>query len=136
MVFLPYRCSKWETSKLSLPVFRFGPFAKQGFATSQNKKPRRLAWFPKCRGAGGIRTLVQTCCVTAFYMFSFCLNCREIAGQKLPTHSVSSLECLRNIKALFPIGLLLRSPEIDRRKPRQSRDFLLVRLADRGIILL
>ena len=43
----------------------------------------------ECRGVGGIRTLVQTCTITAFYMFSFCLDFRAIAGQKLPTHALS-----------------------------------------------
>ena len=43
----------------------------------------------ECRGVGGIRTLVQTCTITAFYMFSFCLNFRAIAGQKPPTHALS-----------------------------------------------
>ncbi len=84
-------------------------------------------------GAGGIRTLVQTRCVTAFYMFSFCLDFREIAGQKLPTHSLSQLEFLGSVWAPFPIGLLLRSHEIERRKPRPSSDFLHARLTGRGI---
>jgi len=69
-------------------------------------------------------------------MCSFHLGFRSLAGRKLPTHNLSLLELHRHIKALWRLGLLLRSLYINRRKPRQLRDFLLVRLADRGIILL
>ena len=40
-------------------------------------------------GVGGIRTLVQTSNYRAFYTLSFCLGFRELAGQKLPTHSLA-----------------------------------------------
>jgi len=69
-------------------------------------------------------------------MFSFQLDFRPLAGRKLPTHSLSLLELHRHIKALWRLGLLLRSLYINRRKPRQSRDFLLAYLVGRGIILL
>jgi len=69
-------------------------------------------------------------------MFSFCSDFRPIAGQKLPTHSLASIKFHKYIKALYKLGLLLRSHWIDRRKPRQSSDFLLSRLAGLGIILL
>jgi hypothetical protein len=52
------------------------------------------------RGAGGIRTLVQTSNYNAFYMFSFQLDFRSLAGRKLPTHNLASLEFHRHIKAL------------------------------------
>ncbi|MFT5102906.1 MAG: hypothetical protein ACI86C_000553 [Candidatus Latescibacterota bacterium] len=42
-------------------------------------------------GAGGIRTLVQTSNYITFYMFSFHLDFRELAGRKLPTHSLASI---------------------------------------------
>jgi len=51
-------------------------------------------------GAGGIRTLVQTSNYNAFYMFSFHLDFRPLAGRKLPTHSLASFELHRHIKAL------------------------------------
>ena len=51
-------------------------------------------------GAGGIRTLVQTSNYNAFYMFSFQLDFRGLAGRKLPTHPLSLLELHRYIKAL------------------------------------
>ena len=51
-------------------------------------------------GAGGIRTLVQTSNYNAFYMFSFHLDFRGLAGRKLPTHPLSLLEFHRHIKAL------------------------------------
>ncbi len=78
-------------------------------------------------GAGGIRTLVQTSNYNAFYMLSFHLGFREIAGRKLPTHSLSSFELHDAIKALASLGLLLRSHYINRRKPRPLSDFLLSR---------
>ena len=51
-------------------------------------------------GAGGIRTLVQTSNYNAFYMCSFHLDFRSLAGRKLPTHNLSLLELHRHIKAL------------------------------------
>jgi hypothetical protein len=51
-------------------------------------------------GAGGIRTLVQTSNYNAFYMFSFHLDFRPLAGRKLPTHSLALIELHRHIKAL------------------------------------
>ena len=51
-------------------------------------------------GAGGIRTLVQTSNYSAFYMFSFHLDFRGLAGRKLPTHPLSLLELHRHIKVL------------------------------------
>ena len=51
-------------------------------------------------GAGGSRTLVQTSNNNAFYMFSFQLDFRSLAGRKLPTHNLSLLELHRHIKAL------------------------------------
>tara|TARA_R100000306_G_scaffold11506_4_gene13645 strand:+ start:1526 stop:1849 length:324 start_codon:yes stop_codon:yes gene_type:complete len=95
-------------------------------------------WLIRFGGAGGIRTLVQTRNYTAFYMLSFHLGFREIAGRKLPTHSLSLLAPIGigihdAIKALAPLGLLLRSRYIERRKPRPSSDFLLAHLVGRGI---
>ena len=84
-------------------------------------------------GAGEIRTPVQTRNYTAFYMLSFHLGFREIAGWKLPTHSLSLLEFHDAIKALASLGLLLRSHYINRRKPRPLSDFLLTHLVGRGI---
>lgn len=53
-----------------------------------------------CSGVGENRTLVQTSDFIAFYMFSFCLSFRGLAGQKLPTHPLTSIECLHRIKVL------------------------------------
>ncbi len=83
-------------------------------------------------GAGEIRTPVQTRNYKAFYMLSFHLDFREIAGRKLPTHSLSLLELHDAIKALTSLGLLLRSHWINRRKPRPLSDFLLTHLVGRG----
>jgi len=65
-------------------------------------------------------------------MLSFHLGFREIAGRKLPTHSLSLLEFHPVIKALTELGLLLRSHYINRRKPRPLSDFLLAHLVGRG----
>jgi len=83
-------------------------------------------------GAGEIRTPVQTSNYNAFYMLSFHLGFREIAGRKLPTHSLSLRELHPVIKALTELGLLLRSHYINRRKPRPLSDFLLAHLVGRG----
>src|SRR5690554_1378483 len=83
-------------------------------------------------GAGEIRTPVQTSNYNAFYMLSFHLGFREIAGRKLPTHSLSLLEFHDAIKALASLGLLLRSHYVNRRKPRPLSDFLLAHLVSRG----
>lgn len=85
------------------------------------------------RGAGEIRTPVQTRNYTAFYMLSFQLDFRGLAGRKLPTHPLSSLKFHLCIKALHKLGLLLRSHKTKRRKPRPLSDFLLARLTGRGI---
>ncbi len=66
-------------------------------------------WLRFFCGAGEIRTPVQTSNYNAFYMLSFHLGFREIAGRKLPTHSLSLLEFHDAIKALASLGLLLRS---------------------------
>ena len=60
-------------------------------------------------GAGEIRTPVQTRNVNAFYMLSFRLDFRGLAGRKLPTHPLASLKVQNPIKALRFLGLLLRS---------------------------
>ena len=60
-------------------------------------------------GAGGSRTLVQTRNYNTFYMFSFHLDFRPLAGRKLPTHSLASIKFRECIKALHKLGLLLRS---------------------------
>jgi len=65
-------------------------------------------------------------------MLSFHLGFRGIAGRKLPTHPLSSLELHPAIKALTELGLLLRSHYINRRKPRPLSDFLLAHLVGRG----
>ena len=89
--------------------------------TSSNKKCREsklsgillfesvFSGFLFDRGAGEIRTPVQTRNNTAFYMFSLRLGFRLIAGQRLPTHSLASIEFHKAIKALAMLGLLLRS---------------------------
>jgi len=68
-------------------------FKNKKIQSSENACWIFLSFYPpcncECRGVGGIRTLVQTCTITAFYMFSFCLNFRAIAGQKPPTHALS-----------------------------------------------
>jgi len=51
-------------------------------------------------GAGGSRTLVQTSNYKAFYMFSFHLDFRPLAGRKLPTYSLTLFELHRHIKVL------------------------------------
>jgi len=84
------------------------------------------------RGAGGIRTLVQTSNYIAFYMLSFHLDFRGLAGRKLPTHPLALLELHKSIKALLLLGLLLRSHYVNRRKPRPLSDFLLAHLVGRG----
>jgi hypothetical protein len=81
-------------------------------------------------GAGGSRTLVQTCNNITFYMLSFHLDFRLLAGRKLPTHSLASLKFHRHIKALWQLGLLLRSHYTKCRKPRPLSDFLLPTLSD------
>ena len=84
------------------------------------------------RGAGEIRTPVQTSNYNAFYMLSFHLDFRKIAGRKLPTQFLSLLELHDAIKELASLGLLLRSHYINRRKPRPLSDFLLTHLVGRG----
>lgn len=60
-------------------------------------------------GAGESRTPVQTCRCKAFYMFIFHLDFRPIAGWKQPAFSLASIEFHKYIKALYLLGLLLRS---------------------------
>ena len=88
------------------------------------------------RGAGGIRTLVQTSNNTTFYMLSFHLDFRLLPGRKLPSHSLASIKLRKRIKALRELGLHLRSHWIKCRKPRPLSDFLLAYLVGRGVILL
>lgn len=87
-------------------------------------------------GAGGIRTLVQTSNYTTFYMFSFHLDFCLFPGRKLPRFSLASMRIHKYIKALYLLGLLLRSHYIKNRKPRCLSDFLLSALGGLGIILL
>ncbi len=104
---------------------------KQTSFTFKNKKsqwPWATGKVLNC-GAGGIRTLVQTRNVIAFYMLSFCLDFRPLAGQKQPTYGLASLKVHDRIKALQPLCLLLRCLLVERRKPRPSRDILVPCLA-------
>src|SRR5690606_20112738 len=87
-------------------------------------------------GVGGIRTLVQTRNTTAFYTLSFLLVFVTTPGNNTQTCPKSPFWFQSSIKTPKLLGLLLRCPLINCRKPRPLRDILLSDLVGRGIILL